>query len=166
MATLRKSVQIVAPSADAYPDRIGNQCAMATNSALGNIIAYVMTETAGDATGIYVQWSVPKNYGSTPKLVVKGVLDGAMSSVTLAFTFSGLALQDNEVYDAAFATADLGNISTDHGDEDAVECSFALTNTAPAIDDIVYGYLALDTDQNSYTGNFLLTSVEFEYADS
>ena len=170
MATFRKPVTMVSPDSATYPDRISNQIT-ATNE-IGNLIAYVMAEGAADS-GVYVQWSVPKNYVGSGVLVVKGILDGAPgASDVLAFTVAGLARADNEPADTAFGTPDLasatiGSGGTNHSDEDVYEETVTLTNLGTLDpDDTVFAFAAIDISVNDYAGNFLLTAIEFQYAGS
>lgn len=171
MATFRKPIQISALDATVFPDRIANQLSL-TNATIGNQVAIVLNDGGSDE-GVHCRFSVPKNYVGTPVLVIKGILDGAPgASETLGFGCTGLARADNESADAAYgsedaASATIGSSGTNHADEDAYEETITLTNLGTlAVDDEVFLYVYLDASGTTYGGNFLLTSLLFQYADA
>lgn len=151
------------PETDVFQDRIGNQIA-ATNE-IGNQLAFVLGDGAADV-GIFANFEVPQNYVGTGKVIAKGILDGAMTSVTLGLGVQAIYVVDNEAGDAAYGTADLGEITTDHADKDAVTITITLSNVAPAAGDALYFYFFIDVSVTTYTGNLLLTDLLFEYADA
>jgi len=165
MATHRIPIisQNMLPDSGVFPDRVGNQITAANQ--VGNQLCYVLAD-GGTDEGFFDSFSIPKNWVGTSKIIVKGILDGAMTTVVLQFGVKGITLADNEAADAAYSTEDTGSISADHADEDKFEVSITLTNfTGFAVDDEVHYYLYVDASGNTYTGNILLTQVEFEYAD-
>src|SRR3972149_2316639 len=113
------------PESGVFYDRIGNQIT-ATNQ-IGNQLAEVVSDGGADR-GWDDNFKVPQNYVGTPVVVLRGILDGAMTSVTLAFGAQGLVLDDNAAGDAAYSTEDLGNTAVDHADEDEVEVLITLVN--------------------------------------
>jgi hypothetical protein len=127
---------------------------------------------AGADEGIYGNFAMPKNYVGTPKLVVRGILDGAPgASDTLGFGFRKRAVANNEAADGTFdaeqvATATIGSGGSAHSDEDLIEQLITLTAGDYAVDDDVYFYLFIDTSGTTYAGNFLLTGAFFEYTDA
>ena len=166
MATHRIPIitQNCLPESGVFFDRVGNQITSA--NPVGNQLALVISDGGADR-GFYDSFKIPKNYVGTPKIVVTGILDGAMTTVTLAFGARGITVADNEVADAAYSTEDLGNTAVDHADEDKVEVSITLTNlTGFAVDDEVHYHLFINADVNTYAGNLLVTQVEFEYVDA
>lgn len=171
MATFRKPVTIVRPDANVYPDLIANQITEAASPSIGDLIAYVLINHSAD-NGVYVQFSVPKNFatGGTTKLVVKGILDGAVSAGDdLAFGFRKRACASGEAADGTFdAEQTVQNTDIDAtglADEDYFEMSITLTSSDYAVDDQVYGYLYRDDGSTTYTGDVLLMAIEFEYTD-
>lgn len=166
MATHRIPIisQNCLPDSGVFFDRVGNQITAANQ--VGNQLAMVMADGGADE-GFFDSFSIPKNYVGTPKIVVKGILDGAMTTVTLQFGVKGITVADNEAADAAYSTEDTGSITADHADEDKFEVSITLTNfTGFAVDDEVHYYLYVDASGNSYTGNILVTQVEFQFVDA
>lgn len=166
MATHRIPIisQNMLPDAGVFPDRVGNQIT-ATNQ-VGNQLCLVMADGGADE-GFYDSFKVPKNYVGSPKFVATGILDGVMTSVTLQFGIKGITISDNEASDAAYSTEDTGNITADHADEDKAEVSITASNFSGfAADDEVHYYFYIDASGNTYAGNFLLTQLEFEYADA
>ena len=153
----------VMPQSGVYWDKVGNQVT-ATNE-FGNQLSIVMAD-GGTDEGFYGSFTVPQNYVGTPKVVVKGILDGAMSSVTLQFGIQGITKADNEAVDAAYSAEDTGNNSDDHADEDLVVVTITLSNfTGFAVGDTVFYYFFIDAT-GTYAGNFLLTDLLFQYADA
>jgi hypothetical protein len=173
MATLRKSVLgfTTLPESGVFPDTIANQITEATAPSIGSQLCYVMADGGADE-GLYFSFQVPKNYVGTPKLVVKGVLDGAPgASDTLGFGFRKRAVANNEAADGTYdaeqtVSATIGSGGSAHSDEDQFELVIDLTAGDYAVDDQVYGYVYVDASGTSYAGNVLLTSVEFQYADA
>jgi hypothetical protein len=174
MATHRLPVAIIKPDAGVPLDLISNQITSATGPSVGNLLAYVLADGGSDE-GVYIKFSVPKNYVGTPKIVVRGILDGAPgASDVLAFSFRKRSVANNESADGTFdaeqtSSATIGSSGSAHSDEDEVEQSVTLTAGDYAVDDSVLGYLALDASVNTYAGNFLLYAddgVFFEYADA
>lgn len=172
MATFRKPVTIVRPDANCFPDLVSNQITATATPSVGDMIAYVLADGGSDE-GVFVQFSVPKNYVGTPKLVVKGILDGAPSAGDdLGFAFQKRAVASNESADAALDAeqtvqdTDIGSTGTNFSNEDYAEFLIALTAGDFAVDDQVYGKLVIDASGTTYAGNFLLTAIEFEYTDA
>lgn len=152
-------------------DLVSNQITSATLPSVGALMAYVLADGGADE-GIYLSFHIPKNYVSAPKIVIKGILDGAPgASDTLGFSFRKRAVADNESADGTFdaeqtTSATIGSSGSSHSNEDLYATSITLTAGDYAVDDDVYGYLAIDASGTSYAGNFLLTDVEFEWSDS
>ena len=151
------------PESGVFLDRIGNQIT-ATNE-IGNQLAVVMADGGSDE-GFYGSFNVPQNYVGTPVIVVRGIIDGAMSSVTLQFGIQGITKDHGEATDVAYSTEDTGNESSDHADEDLVEVTISLSNFSGfAVGDTVFYYFYIHAS-GDYAGNFLLTDLLFRYADT
>lgn len=159
------------PEATVFPDRVGNQITMATAPSVGNQLCFVMNDGGADE-GIYGSFSIPKNYVGTPKIVARGILDGAPGAAdTVGFGFRKRAVANNEVADGTFdaeqvVTATVGSNGSGHSDEDELELAITLTAGDYSADDSVYFYFYIDTSGMTYAGNFLLTGLFFEFTDS
>lgn len=153
-----------------FPDTVANQITEATTPSIGNILCYVLADGGSDE-GLYGSFTMPKNYVGTPKIVVKGVLDGAPgASDTLGFGFRKRATANNESADGTFdaeqtVSSTIGSGGSNHSDEDLFETSITLTAGDYSVDDEVYFYLYIDASDTTYAGNFLLTQAELEYTD-
>jgi hypothetical protein len=171
MATHRVPVAIVRPDAGCPLDLIASQITEAATPSIGDLLAYVLAD-GGTDEGVWIKFTVPKNYVGTPVLVIRGMLDGAPSAGhDLGFGFRKRAVADNESADGSFdaeQTFQSLDIST-HADEDEFEATITLTGGDYAVDDSVFGYVYIDASGTTYTGNFLLyseDSIFFQYADS
>lgn len=170
MATIRIPVDIVNQDAGVGSDTVANQITEATAPSVGTQPCWVLADGGSDE-GVYVRWEVPQNYSGTPVLVIKGILDGAPSAGhTLGFGVRPRAVADNEAADGTFdaeqtASATIGSSGSNHSDEDLYEETITLTGTYAAGDQ-VYAYVYIDASATDYTGNFLLTDILFQYADS
>jgi len=152
------------PESGVFFDMVGNQIT-ATNE-VGNQLALVMADGGSDV-GIHGNFTVPQNYVGTGKIIVKGILDGVMTSKTLAFGVQGIAREDNEAVDAAYSTEDLGNVTADHADEDLFKVEITLSNlTGLAAGDTVFYYFFIDASVNDYAGNVLITDLLLQFADA
>ena len=173
MATHRKSIlnQNVMLDAGVFPDTVANQITAATTPSIGNQLCFVMADGGADE-GLYGSFTISKNYVGTPVLVIKGVLDGAPgASDTLGFGFRKRAVANNEAADGTYdaeqaATETIGSSGTAHSNEDLYEETITLTGGDYAVDDEVFFYFYIDASGTTYAGNFLLTQVEFQYADA
>lgn len=171
MSTFRKPIQIVAVDTTVFPDLVSNQITAAATPSIGDLVAYVMND-AGSDEGVRGRFSIPKNFVGTPKLVVKGILDGAVGATdTLGFGVRKRAVANNEAADGSFdaeqtVSATIGATGgSSHSDEDLIELSITLTAGDYAVDDEVFVYVYIDASGTTYAGNFLLLAVEFEYTD-
>ncbi|MGE3175932.1 MAG: hypothetical protein AB7O32_00565 [Vicinamibacterales bacterium] len=171
MATHRLPIEISRADAGVPVDRVANQISAAAAPSVGELLCHVLADGGADE-GVYGLFSVPKNYVGTPKLVVKGILDGSPgASDTLGFSVRKRAVANNEAADGAFdaeqtASATIGSSGLAYADEDLLEMSVSLTAGDYAVDDQVFLYVAIDASGTSFAGNVLLTALEFEYADA
>jgi len=158
------------PESTVFPDMVSNQITSAALPSIGGQLCFVMNDGGADE-GIYGSFAIPKNYVGTPKIVARGVLDGAPGAAdTMGFGFRKRAVANNEAADGTYdaeqvVTATIGSNGTAHSDEDEIELSITLTAGDYAVDDSVYFYFYIDTSGMTYAGNFLLTSLMFEYTD-
>lgn len=172
MATHRAGAlgQNVTLDVGVFGDLIGNQITEATAPSIGTLGCFVISDAGADR-GLYFDFPIPKNYVGTPKLVIQGILDGAPgASDVLGWGFRKRAVANNESADGTFdaeqlTSSTIGSGGSNHSDEDWIEQSITLTAGDYAIDDRVFGWLYIDANINTYTGNFMLVDVLFEYAD-
>ena len=169
MAVHRVPVAILRPDSTVPLDLIANQITEAASPSVGDLLAYVLV--GGTDKGVWVKWTVPKNYVGTPVLAIRGMLDGAPGAGDdLAFGVRPLAVADNETADATFdaeQTAQVTDLSI-WADEDEYEETITLTGTY-AVDDSVFAYVYIDASGTTYVGNFLLyaeDSIFFQYSDA
>lgn len=168
MATIRIPVDIVNQDSTVPFDIVSNQITSATSPSVGTNPCWVLAD-GGTDEGVYIKFSIPKNYVGTPKIVIKGILDGTPGAGDdLGFGFRKRAVADNEAADGTFdaeQTTQNTDISS-WADEDLYATTLDLTTGDYAVDDEVYGYLYIDASGTTYAGNFLLTTLEFQYADA
>lgn len=129
----------------------------------------VMPDPAGGGDhGFYGRFMIPKNYSSTPVLVVTFVINGtAANTVGLGVRMLGTA--DNESVDTALSTADLngsGKSLSGYTDEDSVEDTITLSTPTLAVDDVVDFYLFNDDSVTTFTGDVCVTGVYFQYTEA
>jgi hypothetical protein len=152
-----------------FDDLVSNQITAAAAPSVGNQIATVISD-AGTSRGIYGRFSVPDNYTGSPQLIIKGILDGAPgASDVLAFGFRKRNVADNAPADGTFDAANTGSITIgssglNYSDEDLVIMAINLTAGDYTANAQVFYWLYIDATPNTYTGNFLLTDLEFAYA--
>ena len=149
-----------------FQDKIKNQLTLA--NAKGESLCTVLPAAANISadTGIHGSFTVPQNYASGPKLVIRGILAGAPSTLVIAFGVQMKPLADDEAYDVALATEDIASASSvSQADEDVYEQIITpLTNagTFSPGDDCDY-FFYIDDDVHTYTGLFLLRRLFFRY---
>ena len=134
--------------------------------------AWVLADGGADE-GVYGTFEVPENYVGTPKLRIRGILDGAPGAGDdLGFGFRKRASTDNEAADGTFdaeqttQNTDIGSTGTNHSDEDNYVADITLTAGDYAAGDEVNFYLFIDSSGTTYAGNFLLRSLDFVYNDA
>lgn len=171
MATLRQPVEIVRPDTGVPLDLVSNQITAAAAPSVGGQLCYVLADGGADE-GVMVRWEVPQNYVGSPVLVVRGILDGAPSAAhVLGFGCRKRAVANNESADGTFdaeqtASETIGSNGTNHADEDFYEETISLTAGDYAAGDEVFAYIFIDASGTDYTGNFLLTALDFQYSDT
>lgn len=174
MLTHRIPVAIIKADAGCPVDLISNQITASTTPSIGDLLAYVLADPGATDEGLWVKWTVPKNYAGTPRIVFRGILDGAPGAADiLAFGVRKRAVANNISADVQFDAEILGNSvigsnGSGHSNEDEFELSFALTGSY-AVDDSVYAYAFIDGSVVTYAGNVLLVTddcIFFEYNDA
>jgi hypothetical protein len=169
MATHRISIlgsnTIPDTSGKVFMDLISNQD---THTNVKNQMCMVMDApaAAGDV-GFFGTFNVPKNYVGTPKAIIKGTYNGDPTSLVSTFAMELIGLADSESIDTAYEAADTVSESTwtGYADEDMIELAITLTVTL-AVDDTVFYHFFIDDTTDTQSASFLLTSLEFEYADA
>src|SRR5262245_59870958 len=133
MATFRMPVDIVNQDSGVPLDLVSNQISAATAPSVGTQTCWVMADGGADE-GVYVRFSLPKNFVGSPTLVIKGILDGAPGAGDdLGFGFRKRAVANNEAADGTFdaeqtvQNTDIGSTGTNHANEDLYEASITLT---------------------------------------
>lgn len=171
MATFNLPVLGFATNLDdgVYPSRIRDQVTL-TNADVGKELCYVLPAAATITadTGLQGKFRVPDNYVSTPVLVIRGILNGAPSTLVLSFGVKLKAVADDETYDAAFGTENVASASSvSQANEDVYEETITIADTLSVGDDVDFWfYLNYATPAHTYTGTFLLTGLYFRYNDS
>lgn len=152
-------------------DAVGNQISGAASPSVADLLCYVFGSGADE--GVKGHFKVPKNYVSAPKIIITGILDGSPgASDTLQISWRKRAVAVNEAADGTFDAEQTGDSQTigsgggSFSDEDLIEMVITATAGDFAVDDQVYFYIYIDDGSSSYTGNFLVTEIEFQYEDS
>ena len=148
-----------------FPDKVKNQLSLANAPGEESCIVLPAAAAIAADTGIRGKFTVPQNYSSTPVLVIRGILDGAPTTLVIAFGAQRLPLADDEAYDAALGTQDIASASSvGQVDEDVYEETITLTNAGTFVigDDVPY-FFYIDDSAHTYTGQFLLTGLFFRY---
>ena len=148
-----------------FPDKVKNQLSLANAPGEESVIVLPAAATISADTGLRGNFHVPQNYASGPKLVIRGILDGAPSTLVIAFGVQMKPLADDEAYDVALGTQDIASASSvSQVNEDIYEEIITLTNAGTfAIGDDVPFFFYIDDSVHTYTGQFLLTGLSFRY---
>lgn len=139
-----------------------------TNASAGKAIAIVLPAAATIAadTGIYGSFVVPNDYVGSPVCVIKAILDGAPSTLVIAFGLQLGARADNEAWDAALGTENIASASSvSHVDEDVYVETITIADTLAA-GDVVNFFFYIDDSVHTYTGKVLLMDLIFQYSDA
>lgn len=173
MATVRIPILGMNTAPDAsgfvFPDRIANQLSIgAATRPPGNEMCIVMQDpNGGGDAGLYGKFAVPKDYVGTPVLVIRGVLDGAPTTTTIAFGVQMRPLADDEAFDGDYGAEAIASASSvSQADEDVYEETIDISGFTFAVDDDVFFFFYVDDSVHTYTGNFLLTGLYFQYANA
>ena len=146
-------------------DKVKNQLSLANAPGEEGCIVLPAAATIAADTGIRGGFTVPQNYASTPVLVIRGILDGAPSTLVIAFGAQMKPLADDEAYDVALGTQDIASASSvGQADEDVYIETITLTNAGPFVaGDVVPYFVYIDDSVHTYDGKFLLTGLFFRY---
>ena len=151
-------------SGDIFPDKVKNQIVETGPGEQGCI---VMKDPNGSGDeGIYGTFRIPQNYssGTAPTLIIRGILDGAPTTLVIAYGLQVLAVADDETADAALGTQQIASASSvSQADEDEYEETIGLTGATYAVGDTVQYFFFIDDSVHTYTGNFLLHGLFFQY---
>lgn len=166
MATHRMPLPLGQPDASGsvYPSLLSIELSL-TNSK--KIPCMVMLAPTGSDIFCELAFKIPKNYVGTPKLVITGVIDGTPANV-FGITTQQVSVDDSETADVAYETEDTASNSTwtGYADEDMYEISVPLTPASAYVpDDTVLLKYGRDDSVDTQTIAFLVTGLEFEYAD-
>lgn len=141
-----------------------------TTAAFGTTLGLQMlAPAAGGDHGVYGSFTIPEGYVDTPVIVVRGILDGLPSGVTMAFSMAyTLGKADSEGVDVAYEEDLFENSTwTGYADEEIIEFSASLTPSAAWVaGDEVFFYLTRDDANDDTTTNFILTSLRFKFNDA
>ncbi len=149
-----------------YVQKVKNELSLANAPGEELVIVLPAAATISADTGIRGSFRVPQNYVGTPVLVVQGILDGAPTTLVIAFGVQMNPLADDEAYDAALGTQSIASDSTvSQVDEDVYEELITLGDTFAA-EDLVPFFFYIDDSVHTYTGLFLLTGLFFRYNDA
>jgi hypothetical protein len=117
-------------------------------------------------TGFKGGFQVPRGYVDTPVLVIRGILDGAPTTLVIAFGVQLRPLADDEAYDVAYNAQNIASASSvGQADEDVYEETISIADTLAAFDDVDW-FFFIDDSVHTYTGKFLLTGLFFRYNDA
>lgn len=149
-----------------YVQKVKNELSLANAPGEELVIVLPAAATISADTGIRGNFRVPQNYVGTPILVVQGLLDGAPTTLVIAFGVQMSPLADDEAYDAALGTQSIASDSTvSQVDEDVYEELITIGDTL-AVGDLVTFFFYIDDSAHTYTGLFLLTGLFFRYNDA
>ena len=148
-----------------FPGKVKNQLSLANAPGEESIIVLPNAAAIAADTGIRGTFTVPQNYSSTPILVIRGILDGAPTTLVIAFGVQMKPLADDEAYDQALGTQDIASASSvSQADEDEYVETITLTNAGTfVIGDVVPYFFYIDDSVHTYTGQFLLQGLFFRY---
>jgi hypothetical protein len=174
MATKRLDIPLGpngALDSSVFMDLVSNQITAAASPSVGDTLKPVLVGGGGDV-GWKDDFRIPKEYVGSPKIIVRGILDGAPGAAdTLGFGFRKRAVAGNESADGTFdaeqtVSTTIGSGGSNYADEDEFELSITLTAGDYVVDDSVYFYFYLDDSGTTYTGNALISAILFEFADA
>lgn len=154
------------------PDTTGNaffqelEVAIATTAANLHMLGFTMPDPGAADEGLYSSFPVPGEYVDTPKIVIRGILNGAPAN-TLAFGFQSTGgIAHSETADKAFGSQDGASNATWTGlvEEDLYEEVIDLTDTFSANEEVFY-FFYRDGDVDDATFEFNLTRLLFRFND-
>jgi hypothetical protein len=152
-------------SGEVFESTLEQELALAT-AVFGVTPAWVMQAPTGSDIGFYGAFKIPQNYVGTPKLVIRGVLEGNTGTKGFGLQQTG-GIADNEPIDVAYEAEDVSSgVTTGHAAEDMYEEIITITPTsAYVVDDTVFFFFFLDDSVDTQTTEFYLTGLFFRYDD-
>ena len=165
MTTQRKPIPFGTPDAGVYGSKLSSELSL-TNAKRQRCL--VMPAPSGSDIGAETVFEIPANYVGTPKLVLRGIIDGTPANV---FGIGAQLLERNlsDSIDTAYEAEDTASNSTwtGYADEDEYELAITLTPSAAftALRQVYIRYYR-DDSVDTQTINFLLTGLFFEYNDA
>lgn len=165
MTTHRLPLAFGRPDAGVYISALDSELSL-TNAK--RQLCLVMPAPSGSDIGAETVFTVPANYVGTPKLVLRGIIDGTPANV---FGIGAQLLERNlsDSIDTAYEGEDTASNSTwtGYADEDEYELAITLTPSAAfTVLRQVYIRYYRDDSVDTQTINFLLTGLYFEFADA
>lgn len=165
MTTQRMPIHFGMPDAGVYISKLSSELAL-TNAK--QQLCLVMPAPTGSDIGAETVFVVPATYVGTPKLVLRGIIDGTPANV---FGIAAQLLERNlsDTIDAAYEAEDTASNSTwtGYADEDEYELAITLTPASAftALRQVYIRYYR-DDSVDTQTINFLLTGLYFEFNDA
>lgn len=153
------------PDVGVYLSKLTSQMSL-TN--VKNQLCWVLPFPTGSDLGGELQFTIPSNYGSTPVIILKGVIDGTPAN-TFGVGLQELARASSATIDAAYATQDLASNATwtGYADEEMYQISITPTpSSAYVAGDTVFMRIFRDDSVDNTTWDFLLTDLIFEYTEA
>lgn len=167
MATFRLPILGASTIPDSGVFQLPINTQITNGTAPADELCFVLDNDPATDLGISGKFSVPKGYVGSPVLVYKGIVDGTVGTEDIRVGIQLLGLADNEAYDAAFEAEDLGTFQSDaYTDEDVFEATITLTVTLAEDDSVGYHFFCDASGSTPFTGNLLITALEFQYADA
>lgn len=153
-------------SGDVYPAPVGTELSLANSDGRELCLVLPAAATISADTGFHGSFHVPKGYVDTPRVVIKGILDGAPASLVIAFGIQLKPIADDEAYDVALSAQNIASASSvSQADEDMYEEIITISDTLVVDDEVEY-FFFIDDSVHTYTGKFLLKKLIFRYADA
>lgn len=165
MTTQRKPIPFGVPDTGVYFSKLSAELSL-TNAKQQRCL--VMPAPSGSDIGAETVFEVPATYVGTPKLVLRGIIDGTPANV---FGIGAQLLERtlSDSIDTAYEAEDTASNSTwtGYADEDEYELSITLTPASAftALRQVYIRYYR-DDSVDTQTINFLLTGLYFEFNDA
>ncbi len=152
---------------DVFPNKIKNELSLANARGEESCIVMPAAATITADAGFDGGFHVPQNYVDTPLLVIVGILDGAPTTLVIAFGIQMNPRADDEAYDVAIGTQQIASASSvSQVDEDVYVETIDISGETFAAGDYVPYFFFIDDSVHTYTGKFLLTGLFFRYNDA
>lgn len=156
------------------PDSSGNvffqalETALVTTAANLLNLGFVMPDPGAADEGLFGKFNIPQNFVASPRLVIRGVLNGTPAN-TLAFGLQQTGgIAPSETVDVAYETEDTANnaVWTGFVDEDLYEEIITITPASAYVaGDEVFYFFYRDGSVDDATFQFVLTGLFLRYND-